>query len=410
MRWRGGPLLPRLEWRTGVLALLAGLAAVSSAIVLAVDVSTDGMLAISRAIVVVVCLGATASTVHLLARRRVAESEAGLLLHLAALATAVCGVVQPDLGWQWVSASVLSAIPVVGVMHLRRWGLVSLTAVAVLGAPVVFAAWEPLSLLTLIASVAMATVPAVVVGVVWALAQQLDSARRAAARAAGVDELTGLLNRHGLAARVGPLVRSASRAGEHVSVVVADVDHFKQVNDTHGHLVGDQVLVAVTNALRGVVRADDLLVRWGGEEIALVARGEAGRVARTAERLRAAVEDVDVPGLPRVTVSLGTASALAPSRATDDTASELAAKLIDRADIALYEAKRAGRNRVCHSGAIAPPRAPAERDDVLGHAVELPVEAATDRHGDAARDGADVVVLPADPVVALPSPGAGATS
>ncbi|MBC3760861.1 GGDEF domain-containing protein [Quadrisphaera sp. RL12-1S] len=291
----------------------------------------------------------------------------------------------------------LTAIPVVGVMHLRRWGLVSLTALACLGAPLVFAAWEPPSLLTLIASAAMAAVPAVVVGVVWALAQQLDAARAAAARAAGLDELTGLLNRHGLAMRVGPLVRAASRAGEHVSVVVADVDHFKRVNDTHGHLVGDRVLVAVADALRGTVREDDLLVRWGGEEIALVARGEARRVTRLAERLRVAVEAVDEPGLPRVTVSLGTASTPAPPRTTDGSASELSARLLDRADAALYEAKRTGRNRVCHSGPLTTVATLADEAQPAPTAAAAAAAAAT------TGPEPSVVTLPADPVVALPS-------
>ncbi|MGQ7296557.1 diguanylate cyclase [Quadrisphaera sp. KR29] len=382
MGWRRWAVVRRLEWRTGVLALLAALAAASCALVLAVDLATGGGLVIARPVVAATCAGAVLVTGHLLRRRRVGETEAGVLLHVGALATTASGVLQPDLGWQWLSASVLTAIPVVGVMHLRRWGLVSLTALAALGAPVVFATWEPRSLLTLITAVAMAAVPAVVVGVVWALAEQLDAARAAAARAAGLDELTGLLNRHGLATRVGPLVRAAARAGEHVSVVVVDVDHFKRVNDTHGHLVGDRVLVAVADALRGAVREDDLVVRWGGEEIALVARGEAGRVTRLAERLRTAVEEVDLPGLPRVTVSLGTASTPAPARASDAGASELAARLLDRADAALYEAKRAGRNRVRHSAAL--PDSPAT----------------------AASEDPTVVVLPADPVVVHPGTGA----
>lgn len=390
--WRSWPVVSRLEWRTAVLALLAALAAASSAVVLAVDLATGGGLAIARGVVAATCAAAVVVAGLLVWRRRVSDAQAGVLLHLGAVATAVSGVVQPDLGWQWLSASVLTAIPVVGVMHLRGWGLVSLTAVACLGAPLVFAAWEPRSLLTLIASVAMAAVPAVVVGVVWALAQQLDAARAAAARAAGLDELTGLLNRHGLAMRVGPLVRAAARAGEHVSVVVADVDHFKRVNDTHGHLVGDRVLVAVADALRGAVREDDLLVRWGGEEIALVARGEARRVTRLAERLRVAVEDVDEPGLPRVTVSLGTASTPAPTRTSDDGASELSARLLDRADAALYEAKRTGRNRVCHSGHPTPPSPlPAAPATPAGEAVPMTLVAEP-----------SVVTLPADPVVALP--------
>jgi diguanylate cyclase (GGDEF)-like protein len=389
--WRGWPVLRRLEWRTAVLALLAALAAASCGLVLAVDVVSDGGLAIARGVVASTCAAAALVVAGLLWRQRVTDAEAGVLLHVGAVATAVSGVVQPDLGWQWLSASVLSAIPVVGVMHLRGWGLVSLTALACLGAPLVFAAWEPQSLLTLIASVAMAAVPAVVVGVVWALAQQLDAARAAAARAAGLDELTGLLNRHGLAVRVGPLVRAASRAGEHVSVVVADVDHFKRVNDTHGHLVGDRVLVAVADALRGTVREDDLLVRWGGEELALVARGEARRVTRLAERLRAAVEDVDEPGLPRVTVSLGTASTPAPPRATDASAAELSARLLDHADAALYEAKRTGRNRVCHGAPLSgEPAAVAPSPPTPQPAVVLVPEPS-------------VVTLPADPVVALPS-------
>ena len=102
------------------------------------------------------------------------------------------------------------------------------------------------------------------------LRRRLDRALDREHELATTNPLTGLLNRRGLEARVAELVARAARRGVMLGVIVADVDHFKRVNDLHGHLVGDEVLRQVAQAVKGCVRADDLVVRLGGEEFAVV--------------------------------------------------------------------------------------------------------------------------------------------
>ena len=147
----------------------------------------------------------------------------------------------------------------------------------------------------------------------------------------------------------------SSRLGELVGVVLLDLDHFRQVNDVHGHATGDAVLVAVAGVLRSQVRAGDLAVRTGGEELLLIdpVTG-AGDVGHTAERIRLAVEQLDVGGLPPTTASFGTAvssadDVLSPAAQDPDGALHLIEQLASSADAAMYEAERAGRNRVRHA-------------------------------------------------------------
>jgi two-component system cell cycle response regulator len=173
------------------------------------------------------------------------------------------------------------------------------------------------------------------------IAALIEDARRLAA----CDALTGLPNRR---AFVDAIERERSRASRHAlpfSFVMIDVDHFKSVNDTHGHAAGDLVLQAVAKALSAIARRSDVVGRWGGEEfvVALPQTSEAGaRVA--AERLRKAIADTTCI-LPsgetiHVTASLGVASVDCAWQ-TD--------LLVARADSAMYEAKSNGRNRVAVS-------------------------------------------------------------
>jgi two-component system, cell cycle response regulator len=155
------------------------------------------------------------------------------------------------------------------------------------------------------------------------------------------DPLTGLFNRRYVLTRLAGLISGARRHGRPLSVAMIDIDHFKRLNDEHGHDAGDAALVATTIALRDRLRAEDELGRLGGEEfLALLPDASARAAAVVAESLRASVEGVRtrVDGLElAVTVSVGWA--------TWD-GEEDADSLVKRADSALYAAKNDGRNAV----------------------------------------------------------------
>jgi diguanylate cyclase (GGDEF)-like protein len=165
------------------------------------------------------------------------------------------------------------------------------------------------------------------------------------------DGLTGLLNRRLLDERLAAEIASALRRQAELSVILLDLDHFKRVNDTHGHLAGDATLKRVAALAGAAARADDVVGRYGGEELVIIARGAAlPEAAALAERLRAEVERAEViygDTAIRVTMSAGVAS-LACVGPTGTPAALFAC-----ADTRLYAAKQAGRNRVVAS----PPRA-----------------------------------------------------
>jgi diguanylate cyclase (GGDEF)-like protein len=123
-------------------------------------------------------------------------------------------------------------------------------------------------------------------------------------------------------------------------LLMVDIDHFKAVNDDHGHAFGDSVLVTVAETLRGAVRAGDVLARWGGEEFAvLVESSDEGGLSEAAERLRVLVARSETHlGAMSKTVFVSVGGTLAVPQDTAET-------LFERADAALYKAKNAGRNR-----------------------------------------------------------------
>lgn len=154
------------------------------------------------------------------------------------------------------------------------------------------------------------------------------------------DPLTGLANRRTAHIRLEADCQHARRQRGHLSVMMLDLDRFKQVNDHWGHANGDRVLVAVARALHDELRASDLAVRYGGEEfLAILPDTDAADALEVAERVRIRIEHLDI-ALPDVTIaitiSIGVATLLA-----GDTAESIVA----RADSALYAAKEAGRNR-----------------------------------------------------------------
>ena len=153
-----------------------------------------------------------------------------------------------------------------------------------------------------------------------------------------VDQLTGLFNRKALAGRYAEAAAQARVLGAPVSLVLCDLDHFKQVNDQHGHDRGDVVLREAAYRMRKTLRTFDLVYRIGGEEFLVLLPGEdLGAAATVAERLVADVSASPLGGLG-VTMSAGVSTAPQADAELDD--------LLKRADVALYAAKDAGRNCV----------------------------------------------------------------
>lgn len=170
------------------------------------------------------------------------------------------------------------------------------------------------------------------------------------AEQATTDALTGFSNRRYLYELYPKLWSEALRSDQLLVLLLIDLDLFKQINDRHGHLVGDEVLRHFAQALRGSCRVSDFVFRMGGEEFLVLSHGDLDGAQVQAEKIRAAVERLAVPidaGTVRVTVSIGVARA---ERA--DGLDSLSA-VLRRADAALYAAKQAGRNRVAVAEAHA---------------------------------------------------------
>jgi len=180
-------------------------------------------------------------------------------------------------------------------------------------------------------------------------AQMIESTRADKARfevLALTDPLTQTHNRRALMERLTSELERARRYALHLSVLMVDLDHFKAINDSYGHVVGDEVLRGVSRVLQREARAVDVVARFGGEEFVVVLpeTGEDGAVA-LAERIRARVEETPPVtggeyGWLRVTVSIGVATVPSPRVNSPE-------ELIAVADEALYRAKAQGRNRVC---------------------------------------------------------------
>jgi diguanylate cyclase (GGDEF)-like protein len=153
------------------------------------------------------------------------------------------------------------------------------------------------------------------------------------------DSLTGLYVRRYFMVRFHEEVSRTERYDKTLSVVMADLDHFKVVNDTFGHTAGDQVLKAVGEYLHGSIRDVDCVGRYGGEEfILLLPETDKAAAKGLAERLRKGTADMKMGNLPNVTISMGVATFPEDGKNADE--------LLLRADAALYEAKKTGRNRV----------------------------------------------------------------
>jgi diguanylate cyclase (GGDEF)-like protein len=152
------------------------------------------------------------------------------------------------------------------------------------------------------------------------------------------DELTKLPNRRALAQRFLQEMQRARRHHKAIAFLMIDLDHFKQVNDSYGHLNGDAVLAELATLLTAAARESDVCARYGGEEFGIILHETTESGARTlAERIRAKVAAATFPGGLKLTISIGVAATAEPALFTS---------LIERADQALYAAKQNGRNQV----------------------------------------------------------------
>jgi diguanylate cyclase (GGDEF)-like protein len=173
---------------------------------------------------------------------------------------------------------------------------------------------------------------------VWTLVRQVQDQSVQLAALAHTDALTGIANRRTWDLAVPLALAAAARSGAPVSVAILDLDRFKGFNDRHGHQAGDLLLKEASSAWKALLRTEDLLVRYGGEEFCVLMAGSPAAVAvEVVERLRAAT--------PRgQTFSAGVAQW---------DGAELPEDLLARADAALYEAKQAGRDRVASASAAS---------------------------------------------------------
>ncbi|PRC92464.1 GGDEF domain-containing protein [Solimicrobium silvestre] len=154
------------------------------------------------------------------------------------------------------------------------------------------------------------------------------------------DPLTNAFNRRALAKMAERDIARSNRRGTLISVLMIDADHFKNINDTFGHTIGDAVLVAMANKIQAGLRIEDILARYGGEEfLVMLPDTSLKHACEVAERIRAAIADMALPELPRqFSVSIGVAERQGVQQSFEE--------LVAKADQALYQAKNNGRNQV----------------------------------------------------------------
>lgn len=187
---------------------------------------------------------------------------------------------------------------------------------------------------------AIAVVESALTGLAVALTNALS--HQDLQRVAALDPLTSVYNRRFGVERLNDEIARSQRSGDALGLLVLDLDHFKSVNDTYGHLVGDRVLQAAVGATRQVLRDGDVLVRYGGEEFLVILPGAGRRdLTEMAERIRRSVAETEiVTGGHRLSITVSIGGAGLPDQAVRDSAG-----LIGIADQALYTAKATGRDR-----------------------------------------------------------------
>ena len=198
------------------------------------------------------------------------------------------------------------------------------------------------------------SVPARNCGQCWRRDAQLRATVHTEANAAGHDPLTGLHNRRYAMPHLSRLSAESRKSGRQFAIMVLDLDHFKTINDTYGHKVGDEILRQTADRLQGNLRAVDLLARIGGEEFLVAIPNSDVVHARTAaERLRNLIGGTPFfvgANHQDVCVTMSVGVSLSDGTQADEVVDDLS-ELVNAADIALYAAKNAGRNKVSLSAA-----------------------------------------------------------
>lgn len=171
--------------------------------------------------------------------------------------------------------------------------------------------------------------------------QNLASSHAQIKRLAQTDRLTNLYNREKFELRFSELLADDSPTSNELCIALIDIDHFKLINDQHGHLTGDRVLKFIADHLKSQMREQDLLARWGGEEfVVLMENTNIQQAAQLAERLRKYIESLEVE-THKLTISIGLAGGNKSASLQD---------VLSRADGALYKAKQSGRNQLVLAG------------------------------------------------------------
>jgi diguanylate cyclase len=259
----------------------------------------------------------------------------------------LAGVWVPLLRFDLLPSTLLVTLATVDKIHtgirgLWLWSLPGMLAGG-LGMALLtgFAAEPETSLPVMLACLPMLLIHTIAVSLTsYRLVRKVQRQNRRLDELSRMDVLTGLSGRRHFEQRATRLLAERHAGGAPVALLMVDVDHFKAINDSHGHAAGDDVLRMIAAVLRRALRPGDEAGRLGGDEFALVLRGTAADASAIAERIRDEVAAIRLPHLPGIStsVSLG----LAPAHASDMGLREW----LESADRALYRAKSAGRNRV----------------------------------------------------------------
>lgn len=278
-------------------------------------------------------------------RRHISDPEWAVYTALTMTLISGIGVTvnEPILAEQLTSTLILPPLMAAAFLSPRSVVVYGAVAVALSWAVPVWA--HEASRERFIGSLLISVTITVATGFVALMRSALDQARQQAELMAISDQLTGLLNRRGMTQQVPALMALAQRNHGIFTTMVADVDHFKRINDTLGHHAGDEVLEQLATLIRASLRPGDLAVRLGGEEFAVLAVLQHPTDAHLiAQRLRESIANSTTTApTPAVTISIGVTYAPITTTSISDSHLE---HFLNTADALLYEAKSAGRNCV----------------------------------------------------------------